>query len=175
MKVATLVLASAISLVGTPDVDRHGCMVHDHQPLQVRRMPITPATTSKPRNPLEDEADHCDATMREGPPGLKVSSTEVAPFGLSCGPVTGVPKPSLVDREANLTGLYYFHDRPLASGPDTIQVILMVCREQGLQQVVWVGRALDRGAHAVARETLRREGVRLHGNPRPGPFPDSLE
>lgn len=60
MNVATLVLASAISLVGNSDVSQRECMVHDHQPVQVRRMPITPATTSKPRNPLEDEAVHCD-------------------------------------------------------------------------------------------------------------------
>lgn len=62
MNVATLVPASAISLVGTPDAGRRGCMVHDHQALQVRRMPITPATTSKPRNPLKDEAVHCEGS-----------------------------------------------------------------------------------------------------------------
>ncbi|GJD76054.1 hypothetical protein [Methylobacterium goesingense] len=76
MNVATLVLASAISLVGTPDAARSGCMVHDHQPLQVRRMPITPATTSKPRNPLEDEAVHCEEgqgvpSPHEGPTSPK--------------------------------------------------------------------------------------------------------
>lgn len=98
-----------------------------------------------------------------------------APFGLAWGPMERVATPSMVDREANLTGLYYFHDRPPASGPDTVRVILVVCREQGLQQVVWIGRSLDAAAHAAARETLRREGVRLHGDPRPGPFPDSLE
>lgn len=60
MNVATLVLASAISLAGNSDVSQRECMVHDHQPVQVRRMPITPATTSKPRNPLEDETVHCE-------------------------------------------------------------------------------------------------------------------
>jgi hypothetical protein len=54
-------------------------------------------------------------------------------------------------------------------------VVLVVCREQGLQQVVWVGRPLDGSAYATAWETIRREGVRRYGEPRPGPFPGSLE
>lgn len=97
-----------------------------------------------------------------------------APFGLAWGPMDRVDKPSLVDREANLTGLYYFHDRPLASGPDTVEVVLVVCREQGLQQVVWVGRPLDGSAYDTAHEAIRREGVRRYGEPRPGPVPGSL-
>ncbi|GLS45876.1 threonyl-trna synthetase [Methylobacterium brachythecii] len=98
-----------------------------------------------------------------------------APFGLAWGAVDRVDAPSMVDREANLTGLYYFHDRPLASGPDTVEVVLVVCREQGLQQVVWVGRPLHGPAYATARETIRRDGVRRYGEPRPGPVPGSLE
>lgn len=97
-----------------------------------------------------------------------------APFGLAWGALDRVEKPSMVDREANLTGLYYFRDRPLASGPDTVEVVLVVCREQGLQQVVWVGRPLDDSAYATALETIRREGVRRYGEPRPGPAPGSL-
>ncbi|KQP85649.1 threonyl-trna synthetase [Methylobacterium sp. Leaf113] len=97
-----------------------------------------------------------------------------APFGLAWGPVDRVDAPSMVDREANLTGLYYFHDRPLASGPDTVEVVLVVCREQGLQQVVWVGRPLDGPAHVTAREAIRREGVRRYGEPRPGIASGSL-
>ena len=97
-----------------------------------------------------------------------------APFGLAWGAVDRVDAPSMVDREANLTGLYYFHDRPLASGPDTVEVVLVVCREQGLQQVVWVGRPLVGSAYDTARETIRREGVRRYGEPRPGPAPGSL-
>ena len=52
-----------------------------------------------------------------------------APFGLAWGPMDRVDTPSMVDREANLTGLYYLHGRPLASGPDTVEVVLVVCRE----------------------------------------------
>ncbi|KQP04919.1 threonyl-trna synthetase [Methylobacterium sp. Leaf456] len=97
------------------------------------------------------------------------------PFGLAWGPVDRIDKPSMVDREANLTGLYYLHDRPLASGPDTAEVVLVICRNEGLQQVVWVGRPLDDAAHATARDAVRREGVRRYGEPRPGPVTGSLE
>ncbi|CAM3145943.1 hypothetical protein JHFBIEKO_0221 [Methylobacterium mesophilicum] len=97
------------------------------------------------------------------------------PFGLAWGPVDRIDTPSMVDREANLTGLYYLHDRPLASGPDTVEVVLVVCREEGLQQVVWVGRPLDDAAHATARDAVRREGVLRYGEPRPGRVPGSLE
>ena len=102
------------------------------------------------------------------------STAGEAPFGLAWGAVDRVDAPSMVDREANLTGLYYFHDRPLASGPDTVEVVLVVCREQGLQQVVWVGRPLDGPAYHAAWEAIRREGVRRYGEPRPGPAPGSL-
>ena len=80
------------------------------------------------------------------------------PFGLAWGPMDRVDTPSIVDHAAKLTGLYYFHDRPLASGPDTVAVVLVACREQGLQQVVWVGRPLDETACATTREIVRREG-----------------
>ncbi|KST61151.1 threonyl-trna synthetase [Methylobacterium sp. GXS13] len=103
------------------------------------------------------------------------ASGEGAPFGLVWGPVDRIAPPSMVDREANLTGLFYFHDRPLASGPDTAEVILVVCQEQGLQQVVWVGRPLDDVTAASAWERIRREGMRRHGEPRTGPGANVLE
>jgi hypothetical protein len=31
-------------------------------------------------------------------------------------------------------------DNPNASGPDTQQVVLEICRDEGLQQVIWVSR-----------------------------------
>jgi hypothetical protein len=103
------------------------------------------------------------------------ASGDEAPFGLSWGPVDRIAPPSMVDREANLTGLFYFHDRPLASGTDTAQVILVVCRDQGLQQVIWVGRPLGDVAAASAWDAMRREGVQRHGEPRTGPGANALE
>lgn len=58
--VMALVLSSTLATTAAPAADQRRCMVHDHQPLQVRRMPFAPASTSKPRNPLEDEAIHCE-------------------------------------------------------------------------------------------------------------------
>lgn len=57
---AALLQAPSVGRAADIDDHRRRCMVHDHRPLQVRRMPMTPATTSKPRNPLEDELVHFD-------------------------------------------------------------------------------------------------------------------
>ena len=99
------------------------------------------------------------------------SSSAEAPFGLTWGPVTDVPRPSQVDREANITALVYFAGRPPASGRDTWQVVLEVCREEGLQQVIWFSRVLDEPQLASAYAAIHREGVQRHGQPRAGPFP----
>jgi hypothetical protein len=103
------------------------------------------------------------------------ASGDEAPFGLAWGPVDRIAPPSMVDREANLTGLFYFHDKPLASGADTAEVILVICRDQGLQQVVWVGRPLLDAAAALEWERIRLEGVRRHGEPRAGQGANVLE
>lgn len=163
-----LVLATAFALAGNAEAGARGCMVHDHQPLQVRRMPITPETTSKPRNPLEDEAVHCEETKRQGLPTLGMPGgprTEEAPFGLSWGPLTNVPKPSMVDREGNITALIYLHDHPPAGGSDTDRVILEVCKDEGLQQVIWLSRPLSEGELPTRYRAIHREGVRRYGRP----------
>lgn len=88
------------------------------------------------------------------------ASAEEAPFGLRWGPVDTVPKPSMVDREANITALVYFRGRAPATGPDTDEVVLEVCWDEGLQQVIWVSRPL-----AETELPSRREGMRLYGAP----------
>ena len=35
------------------------CIAGPHEPLRVRRLPGVAATTSRPRNPLEDSLPHC--------------------------------------------------------------------------------------------------------------------
>jgi len=35
------------------------CIAGPHEPLRVRKLPGVAATTSKPRNPLEDSLPHC--------------------------------------------------------------------------------------------------------------------
>ena len=104
---------------------------------------------------------------------LHGAHAQEAPFGLSWGPVDTVPKPSMVDREANITALTYFHDRPLAAGIDTDEVILEVCRDEGLQQVVWVGLPMSGETLARTRRAIHDEGVRRYGEPKVGGTADS--
>ena len=96
---------------------------------------------------------------------LAGACAQEAPFGLAWGPVTTVPKPSMVDREANITALIYLHDRPLASGADTDRVILEVCRDEGLQQVIWLSRPLSETELPSRYEAIYQEGVRRYGQP----------
>ncbi|MEE7465001.1 threonyl-trna synthetase [Methylobacterium fujisawaense] len=96
-----------------------------------------------------------------------------APFGLAWGPVVEVPRPVKVDREANLTALYYPQGMWPATGPGTAEVVLVVCRNEGLQQVVWVGLPLSGAELARARQAIHEEGVRRFGEPARGPLGDS--
>ncbi|MEE7494763.1 threonyl-trna synthetase [Methylobacterium oryzae] len=105
--------------------------------------------------------------------GIAAAGPGEAPFGLAWGPVDEVPRPLRVDREANLTALYYPRGQGPATGPATAEVVLVVCRDEGLQQVVWVGVPLDGAALKAARRTIHDEGVRRYGEPGPGPLPDS--
>ncbi|GEP08877.1 threonyl-trna synthetase [Methylobacterium gnaphalii] len=96
---------------------------------------------------------------------LSPVAAQEAPLGLSWGPVTEVPKPSMVDREANVTALIYLHDRPLAAGADTDRIILEVCKDEGLQQVIWLSRPLSEAETPSRYEAIYREGVRRYGQP----------
>ncbi|GJE81960.1 threonyl-trna synthetase [Methylorubrum thiocyanatum] len=96
-----------------------------------------------------------------------------APFGLAWGPLSEVPRPLKVDREANLTALYYPRGWRPATGAGTAEVILVICRTEGLQQVVWVGVPLSGDDLARARRAIHDEGVRRYGEPEPGPTADA--
>ena len=106
------------------------------------------------------------------PPAPAAEAPE-APFGLAWGPVATVPRPFKVDREANLTGLYYPAGWGPATGPETAEVVLVVCRDEGLQQMVWVGVPLSGEELARTRRAIHDEGVRRYGEPGPGPSADS--
>ncbi|WP_345822117.1 threonyl-trna synthetase [Methylobacterium fujisawaense] len=105
-------------------------------------------------------------------PGGDAAAGE-APFGLAWGPVQTAPKPALVDREANLTALHYPRGHGPAVGAGTAEVVLVVCREEGLQEVVWIGLPLSGEALARARRAIHDEGVRRYGEPDAGGTPDS--
>lgn len=102
----------------------------------------------------------------------EIRSSE-APFGLAWGPIDQVPRPLKADREANLTALYYPQGWGPAVGPGTALVVLVVCRDEGLQQVVWVGMPLGGEELAQARRAIREEGVRRYGEPERGPSADA--
>lgn len=97
-----------------------------------------------------------------------------APFGLSWGPVTTVPRPSMVDREANITALFYFEDQQPVSGPNTQQIVLQVCRDEGLQQVVWISKPFLQAELAAKYEPIYQEGVRRHGEPVKDSRPETI-
>jgi hypothetical protein len=102
------------------------------------------------------------------------ADADKAPFGLSWGPVTSVPRPSMADREGNVTALFYFDGQAPASGPDTQQVVLEVCRDEGLQQVIWVSQPFPEAELAAKYAPIYREGVRRHGEPLKDPRPDTV-
>lgn len=105
---------------------------------------------------------------------VDLSSGE-APFGLSWGPVREVLKPTLADREGNITALIYFRGWAPATGSQTQEVVLEICRDEGLQQIVWFSRVLPIAEKSEVYTTIYREGVRRHGSPRAGPYPRTLE
>jgi hypothetical protein len=96
-----------------------------------------------------------------------------APFGLAWGPIVEVPRPVSVDREANLTALHYLQGEWPATGSGTAEVVLVVCRDEGLQQVVWVGLPLSGRELGRARQAIHEEGVRRYGEPSRGPLANS--
>jgi hypothetical protein len=87
-----------------------------------------------------------------------------APFGLSWGPVDKVPAPSLATRHDNITLLIYRGDR-LPSGElrDTEEIVLQVCKEEGLQQVIWISRLLSTSEERDRLASVLAEGTRRFG------------
>jgi hypothetical protein len=64
-----------------------------------------------------------------------------APFGFSWGPVDKVPTPSLATRHDNVTLLIYRRDRlPSDELRGTEEIVLQVCKNEGLQQVIWISK-----------------------------------
>ncbi|MFE1597476.1 threonyl-trna synthetase [Methylobacterium sp. ID0610] len=85
-----------------------------------------------------------------------------------------MPKPTLVDREANITALIYFQGQAPATGRDTQEIVLEVCRDEGLQRVIWFSRILTDPERSDLYEMILAEGIRRHGKPQPGPYLRSL-
>ena len=96
-----------------------------------------------------------------------------APFGLSWGPVDRIPEPWRVHREGNITSLFYEHNQPIAAGADTEQVIIDVCKVEGLQQVTWVSRRLTSEEARIKFRAMHKQGLERYGEASPFSMPNS--
>ena len=86
-----------------------------------------------------------------------------APFDLSWGPVANVPRPSLATREDNVTLLMYRGDQLPSGARDTEEIVLEICKTEGLQQIVWISRFLLNAEAHDKLEAIMAEGVRQYG------------
>jgi hypothetical protein len=86
-----------------------------------------------------------------------------APFGLSWGPVENVPRPSLATREDNVTLLMYRGDRIPTEARDAEEIVLEICKNEGLQQIVWISRFFSDAEAQDKFEAALAEGVRRYG------------
>lgn len=93
------------------------------------------------------------------------SAEHVAPFGLTWGPVDQIPKPSAIGREANVTTLFYDRQSWPVLGKDTEEILLEVCKREGLQEVVWLSRLLPSDASQTRHDAILGGGVRRNGKP----------
>lgn len=108
--------------------------------------------------------------------GVEAAGAPVAeaPFGLAWASKTDMPRPTLMDQEANVTAMIYFRGHPPATGTDTQEVVLDVCRDEGLQRVIWFSQILSVPERVDLYEQLLANGARGHGASRPGPYPRSV-
>ena len=67
------------------------------------------------------------------------------------------------DEEDNLTLLVYRGDRVPNEVPDTEEVVLGVCKNEGLQQVVWISRFFSGAELNEKLEAVLAEGTRRYG------------
>jgi hypothetical protein len=92
------------------------------------------------------------------------AADQSAPFGFSWGPVDSVPTPSLASREDNVTLLMYRRDRlPSDELRDTEEIVLEICKKEGLQQIVWISRLLSASGQRDKLDAVVAEGNRRYG------------
>jgi hypothetical protein len=94
------------------------------------------------------------------------SVDQSAPFGFSWGPVDKIPRPSIAAREGNVTLLVYQRDQlSFTELRDTDEIVLEVCKKEGLQQIVWISRLLSAAEEHDKFEAILAEGMRRYGIP----------
>jgi hypothetical protein len=96
--------------------------------------------------------------------GVTYAAEPAAPFGFSWGPVQNIPRPSLAAREENITQLIYRRDRlPANELQDTDEIVLEVCKNEGLQQILWFSRSLSASEERGKLDAILAEGRRRFG------------
>lgn len=89
-----------------------------------------------------------------------------APFGFAWGSVDKIPKPWTAQREANITSLFYDRSSSFAAAPDTDQVIVEICRTEGLQEVIWVSRHFSPDELSRKFQLAHLQGIERYGEPK---------
>jgi hypothetical protein len=98
-----------------------------------------------------------------------VALDQSAPFGFSWGLVGKVPTPSLATRHANITLLIYRSDRlPSDELRDTEEIVVQVCKEEGLQQIVWISKFLSNSEERDKLDSIFAEGNHRYGKAEAG-------
>ena len=92
-----------------------------------------------------------------------------APFGFSWGPLDKVPTPSLATKHDNITLLIYRRDRlPSDELRDTEEIVLQICKKEGLQQIIWISKFLSDSEENTMLGTIFEEGDRRYGKAEAG-------
>jgi hypothetical protein len=99
-------------------------------------------------------------------------SAQEAPFGFHWGD-RSLPKPTEMLQEKNITALLYRRDTIPEHIRDAEEIILKVCDQEGLQQVIWVSRLLSgedarRKFAVIYAEGAHRYGEADDGDPSGG-------
>jgi hypothetical protein len=92
-----------------------------------------------------------------------------APFGFSWGSVEKVPTPSLATRHDNITLLIYRRDRlPSNELSGTEEIVLQVCKNEGLQQIIWISQLLSTSEEHTMLEAIFAQATGRYGEPEAG-------
>jgi hypothetical protein len=89
---------------------------------------------------------------------------EPAPFGFSWGPLDKVPTPSLATRHDNITLLIYQRDRlPSDELPGTEEIVLQICKNEGLQQIIWISKLVSTSEEHTMLQGILAEATGRYG------------
>jgi hypothetical protein len=98
-----------------------------------------------------------------------IAFDEPAPFGFAWGPIDKVPTPSLATRHENITLLIYNRDRlPSDELPGTEEIVLQICKNEGLQQIIWISKLLSTSEEHTMLQAILAEATSRYGKAEEG-------